>query len=217
MPQNAGGVENQAELKPEGQQIQEEKIEAELAEPGAEELPQNPGDVPNLFPVNAVEEKNLTNQQEVVAPQNNTIKVVDYPKNFEEQEAQRMKLQEKFQNIFGDGALGDLGESLEMPEALPPDAQKLYDEGWTENEFNQLASDLISVKRKLPDMRVPFCLDSVKHFEKVLQPTSVIIVFCNEAWSTLLRSVHSILDRSPDRLIEEIILVDDFSDEGLRT
>ena len=43
---------------------------------------------------------------------------------------------------------------------------------------------------------------------------SVVTVFHNEAWSVLLRSVHSILDNTPSHLVDTIILVDDKSTMG---
>ena len=45
-----------------------------------------------------------------------------------------------------------------------------------------------------------------------LPTTSVVIIFHNEAWTVLLRTVHCVIDRSPPQLLREIILVDDFSD-----
>lgn len=41
---------------------------------------------------------------------------------------------------------------------------------------------------------------------------SVIMVFYNEAASVVLRTVHSVLNKSPPHLIHEILLYDDNSD-----
>jgi hypothetical protein len=47
-----------------------------------------------------------------------------------------------------------------------------------------------------------------------LPSASIVIVFTNEAWSSLIRTVHSVLNGSPAHLLEEIVLVDDCSDRG---
>ena len=47
-----------------------------------------------------------------------------------------------------------------------------------------------------------------------LPDTSIIVVFRNEAWSTLLRTVHSCMRNAPPELVREILLVDDYSDFG---
>lgn len=91
-----------------------------------------------------------------------------------------------------------------------PWEQQQVQEGWARASFNEYVSDKISFERSIPDSRNGAC--KLKRYEYPSLPkTSIIICFTEESWSTLLRSVHSILNRTPPELIEEILLVDDFS------
>ncbi len=51
-------------------------------------------------------------------------------------------------------------------------------------------------------------------YPKNLPSASVVIVFKNERWSPVLRTVYSVLNRSPKEYLKEVILVDDQSDIG---
>eukprot|EP00063_Salmo_salar_P077904 XP_014052739.1 PREDICTED: polypeptide N-acetylgalactosaminyltransferase 10-like isoform X2 [Salmo salar] len=85
------------------------------------------------------------------------------------------------------------------------------DQAYRENGFNIFVSDRISLNRSVADIRHPNCKQ--KLYGEKLPNTSIIIPFHNEGWSSLLRTVHSVLNRSPPELIAEVILVDDFSDK----
>lgn len=53
------------------------------------------------------------------------------------------------------------------------------------------------------------CLDIV--YPQRLPEVTIIIVFHNEAWSALTRTLWSVINTTPRALLKEIILVDDFS------
>ncbi|MBN3277523.1 GALT5 acetylgalactosaminyltransferase, partial [Polyodon spathula] len=102
-------------------------------------------------------------------------------------------------------APGQFGE----PGVVPKDKEMVAKNKWKEGYFNVYLSDMIPLDRAVPDTRPSGCAESRVHND--LPTTSVIMCFVDEVWSTLLRSVHSVLNRSPPHLIKEVILVDDFS------
>ncbi|XP_069111075.1 LOW QUALITY PROTEIN: polypeptide N-acetylgalactosaminyltransferase 5-like [Argopecten irradians] len=105
---------------------------------------------------------------------------------------------------------GELGEAVNIDvKSLTPEEKKRYDKGWKNNAFNEYVSDMISLDRTIEDTRDPECKTMVYNN---LPDASVIVTFHNEAWSVLLRSVHSIINRTPPELLKEVILADDFSD-----
>ncbi|XP_006840067.1 PREDICTED: polypeptide N-acetylgalactosaminyltransferase 15 [Chrysochloris asiatica] len=78
--------------------------------------------------------------------------------------------------------------------------------------FNEVLSLQIPLQRTLPEVRHPKCLQ--QHPGDSLPTASVILCFHEEAWSPLLRTVHSILDTAPRTFLKEIILVDNLSQHG---
>lgn len=78
------------------------------------------------------------------------------------------------------------------------------------NAYNQEASDALAWDRDVPDVRDNSCKNIKYDYD--LPTTTIIICFHNEGRAALLRTVVSAINRSPPRLLKEIILVDDFSD-----
>lgn len=81
--------------------------------------------------------------------------------------------------------------------------------------MNLVASDKISLDRSLPDQRAKKCQYLTYPLNLQLPKASVVIIFTDEAWTPLLRTVHSIINQTPKELLKEIILVDDFSQRGI--
>ena len=71
--------------------------------------------------------------------------------------------------------------------------------------INVTLSDATSLDRDLPDTRPPVCA-TLRYDTAHLPRCSVIIPFFNEAPTMILRALHSVLNRSPAHLLEEIIL-----------
>uniref|UniRef100_H3D7P5 Polypeptide N-acetylgalactosaminyltransferase n=1 Tax=Tetraodon nigroviridis TaxID=99883 RepID=H3D7P5_TETNG len=100
--------------------------------------------------------------------------------------------------------------SAEMGMIFNEADQQLRDSGYHRHAFNLLISTRLGYHRELPDTRDPQCRD--RTYPGDLPRASVVICFFNEALSALLRTVHSVLDRTPPFLLHEIILVDDYSE-----
>lgn len=106
---------------------------------------------------------------------------------------------------------GRYGRPLKINQKeLSPEELAKFNEGWKNHEYNEYASLQISIEREIPDHRPNECKE--RKYPANLPKVSIIICFYNEAWTVLLRTIYSVLTRSPPELVAEVILVDDFSD-----
>ncbi|XP_072508267.1 polypeptide N-acetylgalactosaminyltransferase 11-like isoform X2 [Notamacropus eugenii] len=87
---------------------------------------------------------------------------------------------------------------------------RIRDLGFKQYGLNVLISNQLSYHRDVPDTRSMVC--KAKSYPHYLPVASIIICFYNEALSALLRTVHSVIDHTPQHLLHEIILIDDHSE-----
>lgn len=101
-------------------------------------------------------------------------------------------------------APGEHGEKTTV-EMTPETEDKLL----REHGHNTMVSMKIPLDRSIPDFRTHQCKET--KYRKFLPRVSVIIPFFDEHVTTILRTVTSILKRTPPKLLKEIILVNDGS------
>uniref|UniRef100_A0A8P4GL79 Polypeptide N-acetylgalactosaminyltransferase n=1 Tax=Dicentrarchus labrax TaxID=13489 RepID=A0A8P4GL79_DICLA len=114
-------------------------------------------------------------------------------------------------NQISDAEWEDMLEGFDERSYLSARRWKPGDDPYTLYAFNQRESERIPSNRALRDTRHYRC--TTLRYDSDLPPTSIIVTFHNEARSTLLRTIRSVLNRTPVHLIHEIILVDDFSED----
>ncbi|XP_060593944.1 LOW QUALITY PROTEIN: N-acetylgalactosaminyltransferase 7-like [Ruditapes philippinarum] len=125
-------------------------------------------------------------------------------------------------SIFRSGVLGNYEPDYKIKHGPGEGGQPVFttmeeksaaDRSTHEFGFNMVNSDKISLDRTIPDTR----MDECKYWQypeiSKLPSASVILVFHNEGWSTLIRTVHSVVNMSPPELLKEVVMVDDFSDK----
>lgn len=107
---------------------------------------------------------------------------------------------------------GQMGEPVILPEDLPLEIQQKINQSYEIYKINEFVSSLIPLDRDLPDIRPDYC-KTVTYSENLPQ-VSVIMVFHNEPLSMILRSVFAVFKRTSEKLLKEIVLVDDRSTHG---
>lgn len=133
-------------------------------------------------------------------------KIKAYSNDEESEDLSRPVYEKSAVNMYSPG---EMGKAVHL--TLNAEEKKQEEDSIERYAINVYTSDKISLHRHIKDDRMYEC-KTKKYNYRQLPTTSVIIAFYNEAWSTLLRTIHSVLETSPAVLLKELILVDDYSD-----
>lgn len=101
---------------------------------------------------------------------------------------------------------GEHGKAVELTDSVEIELNEVL---YKETGFSVVISNKISVNRSILDSRDQRC--HKKKYLANLPKVSVVIIFRNEVKSVLLRTIHSVINRTPPQLLHEIILVNDNS------
>lgn len=118
-----------------------------------------------------------------------------------------------YKQISDDAARIGLGEQGRVAKLNDTFDEEYVSRTFKMNGYDGVLSDQISLNRSLSDVRHKNC-KTIKYLSE-LPTVSVIIPFYDEHFSVLMRNVYSIINRSPTKLLKEIIIVDDGSEKGI--
>ncbi|XP_049422469.1 probable polypeptide N-acetylgalactosaminyltransferase 8 [Epinephelus fuscoguttatus] len=93
----------------------------------------------------------------------------------------------------------------ELSEEEQKEAERLFQR----YGYNAFLSDRLPLNREIPDTRPRRCAE--KKYPEDLPSISVVLIYLDEALSVIKRAIRSIIDKTPARILKEIILVDDHS------
>lgn len=102
--------------------------------------------------------------------------------------------------------LGDRGKAV----TLTGYAKEIGDKKLKSIALNEELSEHLSYNRTTPDARNPLCKNVLYDLDE-LGTASVVVIFYNEPYSVLVRTVHSAINSCPGKILKEVILVDDCS------
>lgn len=103
--------------------------------------------------------------------------------------------------------LGNRGQSAELTNKASID---IGERQLATISLNEELSEHLSYNRTLQDARNPLCRHQHYNIDE-LPTVSVVIIFFNEPYSVLVRTIHSVLNTCDRRLLKEVIIVDDCS------
>lgn len=119
----------------------------------------------------------------------------------------------KLKAIEEDGAFLQSLIAKELTDA----EEKEKEQGYEDHAYNLFIGDRLSLHRQFKDIRQPQCFEQtfdvfslpstsvwVSVFDLIIYVYKVIIIFHNEAATTLLRTIHSVRDKSPPLLLKEV-------------
>ncbi|OWF40367.1 polypeptide N-acetylgalactosaminyltransferase 1-like [Mizuhopecten yessoensis] len=140
------------------------------------------------------------------------IILMSLPQSFRQLETERLELAQQQRGVaYKLSVMEDEKYTSKLERTLQSILARHQNVSDTVNHnYNVSAGNSISVRRSVPDTRLSEC-HNITYPIDTTYAVSVVIIFHNEALSTLLRTVHSVIDRSPEENLKGVILVDDFS------
>lgn len=158
---------------------------------------------------NVPQQQRLIQEADQIQEPENDNQLVNEPDTSEQEQLNKFELEIQ-RDLLKQKEIPKLGEGGKIAHLSDPEDIAEGEKQLAKIALNQALSEHISYNRTVPDARHPGCRKKSYDVNSLLT-TSVIVIFFNEPYSVLVRTVHSVINTSPKNLLKEIILVDDGS------